>query len=227
MKRGVLIAAVVAVEALIAAACAAAFGLAIALATGYAQRSGYWHGGGPPASTQERAEVHAAGLYAFLSTFGVVLVGELALTAGVLLLVRRAGRHGPIGSVAQGTIKPRPLGVWFIAASFSYSVCAGLALAFCTYFLGTLKPTDYVLGVQVVAGIVGLRLALTRQPVPRIAAISCAVLLCVIAYFTIPPFGPSLIIWPIVLMLLLANDSVRDHFDHSQAALSTASPGRR
>jgi hypothetical protein len=67
-------------------------------------------------------------------------------------------------------------------------------------------------------GAVGLWGVMTRQPAPRIALICIAVPLCVVSYLTCPPFGPSLVLWPIALVLLLASDSVRDHFSQAHPA---------
>lgn len=207
MKRGWLLVAIFLVEA----ACAFSFGFLIWLLSGFAQGSGSWHGPGRPTTAKELAASHAAGVTAFTLTFAVVLAAELASTAGVILLVRSA-RQRRASSGDYRTASPRPLGVWFIVAAFAYSACSALALAAWTHLLGGRSVNYLSVAVQLVAGVVGLWLTLTRQAVPVAAVVGCAAPLCVVAYFTTPPVGPSLVIWPIVLLLLLANDSARHHF---------------
>lgn len=89
MNRGALVSVIVVAETAFAALCAAVFGFVIAAGDAYAQRSGNLHGGVPPMTQAERAEVHAAGYWAFGVGFVVMLAGELALTAFVFHLIRR------------------------------------------------------------------------------------------------------------------------------------------
>ncbi|HVY31556.1 MAG TPA: hypothetical protein VHB79_33620 [Polyangiaceae bacterium] len=89
MSRGVFVTAIVVAETVFAAVCAAVFGFVVAAADAYAQGSGNMHGGVPPMTAAERAEIHAAGYWAFGVAFVVILGVELALTIGIVRLIRR------------------------------------------------------------------------------------------------------------------------------------------
>lgn len=85
--------AIVVGETGVAAVCGAALGLVMAAGDAYAQRAGNMHGGVPPMSAAERAEVHAVGYWAAGVGFVVVLALELAFTAAIFGLIRRDRRR--------------------------------------------------------------------------------------------------------------------------------------
>ena len=213
MKRGWLAALIVA-EGLVAGACALAWAFTVGLLTGFGQRAAYWHGPVPSRTSAELAEVNAASLAAFAWSFVIIFGVELALTAGVITVHRRAELRRSSVLGGQAAAMPTPFGVKFLTASFTYSIFATLPLALWAFIRSS--PVDYLyLGTQAAAGAAGLWFALTPHTAHRAAVPGCVAVLWATSWLTQPFEGPALILWPVAALLLLTNESVRSYFGHS------------